>query len=298
MNFSQLLVNIYTFGCFTGTAYIIVWLFVRYFANEDTSTLNLSTFQESPKKQFPAITLCILPDDSYNEGSLYIKNVLLKQGLNYSSYRDILMGLKSDSGNGIQINFEEATIKIENYLDKFRIQDNNDRQLVTWKYKDFVKANGNQSAPMHINYQDPAIICYSHHANIDSDTAIQSIDFYFNLPKLRTLKKAQLSIYLHYSNSLIRNMRYLYKIRDFQGMEKSASNNYITFDVNYVSIIHRREDANQPCDPSLQNDDEKWMQTIWNMIGCVPPYWMLFHPAEQNMLRCSESMILLTCTTH
>ena len=291
MKFARLLVNIYTFGCFFSTSCVTIDLLRRYFENEDTPALKIKTFRESPKEEFPAITLCIQPNDNYNQGTIYDEKVLSKHRLNYSSYRDMLMGKTSVLGNGMQINFEEATIKIENYINKFRIQDNNDQQLVTWKYKDFVKsgAMANQSVPMNINYQDPTIICFSHHANIDSDAALNSIDFYFDLPRLRTIEKGQMSIYLHYKNSFIRNMQYYYKIRDFQGIEQKASNNYITFNVNYVSVIRTREDANQPCDPTLKNDDEKRMQTIWELIGCVPPYWMLFYPGGKNLIKCSKA---------
>ena len=98
-----------------------------------------------------------------------------------------------------------------------------------------------------------------------------------------------MSIYIHHNNSLIRNMRYLYKIRDFRGMAKDQSNNQITFDLSYIGVVRLREDSKQPCDLSLQNDDEKWMQTIWDVIGCVPPYWMLFHPAGKSLVMCSTS---------
>ena len=299
MNPGNVLANIYTSVCFMFTVYIIIWLLLKYFANEDASTLNSKSFQDAPANVFPAITICL--QSAKNNRGLYIKDVLSKHGFNQSDYWDMLVGIKStDAGNGIPIAFENVTIKIENYLNKFRIQDTNDNQIITWKYTDFINAGGNSypTVPMQVNYQDPNIICYSYHGKIDSDSTVQSIDFYFNLPKLKMIQKGLMAIYIHYNSQLIRNMRYLYKIRDFEGIEKNASNNQITFDLNSISLIRMRADANYPCDPMLENDDKNWMQRVCNLIGCIPPYWKVFHPDENPTVECFTSSQLKQAATY
>ena len=98
---------------------------------------------------------------------------------------------------------------------------------------------------------------------------------YFYLSKLRNITKGQLYIYVHYKNQLIRHLRYLHKIRDFHGLTQKQSNNMLTLDLSYLSVMRRREDANDQCDITLQNDDEKWLRHVIELNGCIPPYWKL-----------------------
>ena len=80
-------------------------------------------------------------------------------------------------------------------------------------------------------------------------------------------------IYVHYKDQLFRNMRYLHKIRNMQGIKKSDANNAIVFDLAHVSIMRLREDASQPCNMQLLNDDQMWMTKVVDLVQCVPPYW-------------------------
>lgn len=276
---------VYMFCLFLLTVYQVGFLLYKYIANEDTSTVHLQTFRKSRNKHFPAITLCFYSNTADGEESgdgdgLYNDLTILKSiGINGSVYRDIILGKIRDSfwleRSLTNITFETATIKLQTYLKKFRVQDNNHKQIIKWKQKKKSPKHGIPSS-LFLSYQDPIFICYTHYANHDDDLTVNSIDFYFYLSKLQNITKGQLYIYVHYKNQLIRHLRYLHKIRDFHGLTQEQSNNMVTIDLSYLSVMKRREDANDPCDINLQNDDDKWLQYAIDLNGCIPPYWKTF----------------------
>ena len=186
-------------------------------------------------------------------------------------------------------------------MSKFRVRDTNGKHILEWKYDDFIQTERLYDLPpMNVIYQDPSLICYSHHTKIDWEVTVDAIDIYFYLSKIRTIQNGKMFIYVHYNNQLVRNMRYLHKIAEFQGIEPSEKNNQITFDLNYISLMRLREDSQEPCDLTLQNEDRKWMKQISNIVGCVPSYWKIFLHDEVKtpFIVCNTSLQLKKMTTY
>ena len=77
--------------------------------------------------------------------------------------------------------------------------------------------------------------------------------------------------YLTINNQLIRNMLYLHK-EDFR-LVPTKYYNHIRIDVTGISLLRLRQDANVPCDATLENDDMKWMNYVISEVGCLPLYW-------------------------
>ena len=86
-------------------------------------------------------------------------------------------------------------------------------------------------------------------------------------------------------------MKYMHKIRDFRGISQASNNNDLIFDLNDISIITMREDANEPCNAELENDDMKWISRVTNLVGCVPPYWKLIYNSSKhrNINECNST---------
>ena len=91
-----------------------------------------------------------------------------------------------------------------------------------------------------------------------------------------TIKDGRLYMFVHYNEQLLRNMRYIYKIRHFSGISRNASNNQIVLDLNYIRVVKNREDARETCNSTLLNDDQEWLKHVIEHIGCIPTYWMSF----------------------
>ena len=111
---------------------IVPSLFLKYYLNEDTSVINLKPFNKTPKHKLPAFTFCLR---SYEDGLYTNQELLSKMGLNKSYYHDILMGKIEDAHlqNITSIRFETATIKLEQYLRKFKVTDPSNKKLINWK---------------------------------------------------------------------------------------------------------------------------------------------------------------------
>ena len=292
MNFLDGTFIIYKLGCFVGTFYIIYMLFDQYYLNDDASKVLIKRFAEAGRSSFPAITLC-LSDDGSN--SLYDEEyVSFNAAVDAKDYRDALMGKETRINESFLQDpefFRKATIKMENYLLKFKIYDVNEENIVYWK--ELKKTNGitneTEKFPLLMYYQDPNLLCYSYHAHYSENITVDSINYYFNLSKLQTITGGEIYIFVHYTNHLVRNMRYVYKIRSLKGISHHNSNNALVLDMRYISIMRSRRDARDPCDETLINDDKAWMKNVMSVIGCYPCYWENIFLDNTDSVKCKTN---------
>ena len=56
-----------------------------------------------------------------------------------------------------------------------------------------------------------------------------------------------------------------------------------------VSIIRKRPDSNEPCNPDLHDDDKEIRSQIMHIVGCVPPYWKHLQINPQDFADCTSS---------
>ena len=120
MNRTEIINTAYKIGCFVGTVCIICFLFEQYIANEDTSIVLIKKFSECNKSSFPAITLCFRCRWSNN---LYDnQSIVSATGLTSKEYRDTMMGdINMSHASGLdKLKFEEATLKLQNYLKRMK----------------------------------------------------------------------------------------------------------------------------------------------------------------------------------
>ena len=62
----------------------------------------------------------------------------------------------------------------------------------------------------------------------------------------------------------------------------------LEFWVSQVHVLRKRVDANDPCDPNV-NDDQAAMRTVMKKINCIPPYWIQMVPRSLSYPRCNTS---------
>lgn len=77
-------------------------------------------------------------------------------------------------------------------------------------------------------------------------------------------------------------MCYLYDVSYFEGIDYKYSNNKRVLDMNSISILRSRKDANDPCNEDLQNDDKAWMQHVVTLVLVV--FWKLYL-LEESLLK-------------
>ena len=83
------------------------------------------------------------------------QHILSSIGLTGNQYRDIMTGnTKMPHSSGIdKLNFERATIKLQNYLTKYKISDSSYKTLFEWKKEDSLdRRNVSRNLPIGIHY--------------------------------------------------------------------------------------------------------------------------------------------------
>ena len=72
-------------------------------------------------------------------------------------------------------------------------------------------------------------------------------------------------------------------------IDKNKNKNIVS--LYEVNIIRKRHNANIPCDPIKNwNDDDYWRRATLSFLGCVPPYWKTFSSQSHfNLPACNSS---------
>ena len=80
---------------------------------------------------------------------------------------------------------------------------------------------------------------------------------------------------LHHENQLIRSINSMINVAEMVNLMVPGSDKLpvLTITVTQIKIVIRRHDANWKCDPNLVNDDEMFLKTVSNMLGCIPIFW-------------------------
>ena len=294
-------------GCLVACLYIIFQQFEKYYENADASVMNVKEFGSgSDWKTFPAITLCFQSGEYPLLEGLYNKsNIQSQLGISASRYRDILLGVvdHKDIQKVTHVGFEQNTINLRNYLKRFRIQDTNENEYVWeydenldkplfhyivnhpfgWNKKDDPTKN---ESPLVVSYLDPKIKCFTHHPALDPRVVIDSIDFYFSVSRLASIEKGRIFIYVHQNEQVVRNLRYLYKIRSFEGLHYNNSNNQLIFDLMYVRVSKSRRDAKDTCNDNLESDDQEWIKQVITNVSCIPSFWKSLYRGNSKVNLC------------
>ena len=91
------------------------------------------------------------------------------------------------------------------------------------------------------------------------------------------LKKDLFNAYisLHYENQLIRSINSMINVAELVNLVAPDSNKLpvLRITVTQIKIVIRRHDANWKCDPGSVNDDEMFLKTVAEMLGCIPIFW-------------------------
>ena len=198
MNVFNVTTSLLKTACFFGTIYMTIHFIQEYHANEDSSHIIIKRFRQS--EIFPAISLCFRSKHNGLYNHTYIKDML---SIKSNDYKNTLLGKSSTTSIGeiIDAEFDEATIKMQTYLKKFRVQDTNENEF-TWSFDGNIRdirevqpeiirhqqSDLPETVPklksITLKYQDPNFICYEYMSDLISEVTIDSIDFYFYISKL------------------------------------------------------------------------------------------------------------------
>ena len=256
--------------CYGGAIYMVAIMFRQYQSNLDSSQSSMKRFNESPVGRYPSFTLCIYA----KKGRLFKSEILQGEyGLSKKDYYDLLAGDKNDTNSILpQIEFNKVVTGLDEFLEEFEVEDYSYRTYSEWKpsIKDTV------ALPLRQSYRDPTTNCFTYDTEYNKTVSLNAVKIKFNITKFQQLfdNSGKMYVQAHYPGLMIRDMKtYLMKISNWHTLKPQNGNNEIRIQFPGVTLMHFRENAIEPCDPNLADDDSEWMEYVNEEIGCIPPYW-------------------------
>ena len=273
----------FRFIIFAVMTYFIVKQIIRYFKNNDSPVFAYTRFLDKAKDNYPVFTFCI------EEGAgIYREDNLESLGLTGMEYQNFLSGKNVDKANETrlhEIDFDSTMLQLEKIVPSFKIIAQNATgggEMVTWKAsKDEIKPN--PFPPMYKSYQDPEKLCFSR----NNSYGPQGIRAHEYLMLNRTLLRAmngKLRVYHHQTNQALKRICKYVISKDVGEIDFGM----IEFWVSQVNVLRKRVDANEPCNPDI-NDDQAVLETTLKKVNCTPPYWKTMMSQENDFSNCNSS---------
>ena len=257
-------------GWYLGTIYTVAILLYHYQSNMDSSQSELKQFNQITTGRYPSFTFCIYA----GEGKLFKGEKLRREyGLSKREYYDFLAGNLNDKNlTTLKIEFNKVVPGIEDVLEEFEVE--NDAYQ---SYNEWTPAMKNISRLfLDSSYQDPTTNCFTYNTQFDNTVSLHALKIKFNTTKFQRLfdQAGKLYVLAHYPGIMIRDMRtFLMKIRNWHNLKPANGNNQMKIQFIGITLMRFRENAVDPCDPTLIDDDSAWREYVDKQIGCIPPYW-------------------------
>ena len=282
----------FTIICVGLAVYMTAKETLRYFKNDDMSTISYKNFASSPQDTYPAFSFCLEKWARY-----FKKEISLTLSIESPDFEKILMGKeivkkgkrkekkgkkkekkgkkeKAPSEAGFDIrNISEAnvttfTMKLESLYQEIKFKTQHPNDSLTFNSK----KNLDKPLPFYVSYQDPLQVCFTRKDD-NKENVIRREDV-LNIRKSELDKLAPYSkfkIVIHHPNQLLRGIDapiFGSSIKVFDWTRK-----LLPFRISQVSILRKRSDANIPCNNDLHDDDLKLRETVVEEVGCNPVYW-------------------------
>ena len=248
---------------------------VRFIRNEDSTSTDFKNFDSTPGNKYPSITFCLFVPS----GQIFRNEYLLDTfGINSITYQNCLKGSctgENELKNVLAIDFDKTLIHPSNFTLAVKVTMSNGQGLKSrWKRK-----SPNSDLPLHKTHQSPTKLCYTLIDRFEKGTFKYMDKIQLDLRYLKQLNKNRsktffLSVYAHLPGQFYRDNTLIFfrRITSIGELE-----NKLKISLYEVSIVRKRADANFPCDPTINsNDDDHWRRAAMSFWGCVPPYWKTF----------------------
>ena len=256
--------------CYGCTIYMMAILFYNYQSNLDSSQASMLQFNQSPTGRYPSFTFCV-----YDKTGKLFKNEILHKdyGLSNKDYYDLLSGDINDTNRILpQIKYDKVITGMHEFVEEFEAEDYSDQAYNEWN-----PSNKNSVAfPFDNSYQDPTSNCFTYNTEYNKSVSLRALSIRFNITKFQQLfsQSGRMYIQAHYPTLMIRDVKtYLTKITNWHTLRPENGNNEIRFNFQGVTLMRFRENAIDPCDPKLTDDDSEWMINVYKEMGCIPIYW-------------------------
>ena len=167
--------------CYGCSIYMMVFLFCKYYDNEDSSQVEMKQFHDSPSGRYPSFTFCV----SAKDGILFKAEVLQNEfGITQEEYYRKLTGSGVATESELtNTKLDKVINKIDDILENFKVEDSSFQKYNQWDFK----LKQIRNSPLHPSYQDPTINCFTYDTQYSKSVSLRQISIKFNITKFRNL---------------------------------------------------------------------------------------------------------------
>ena len=281
-------------ACLVLACYMTTKETLRYFKNNDTSTITYENFATSQKDTYPTFSVC------YGQPYSFFRNEIVSTFPIFKGawiFARVLKGLKPlddlpdhkslDIRNISENQMKMFSVKLQWLYFGIKFKTEHLKDGLTLNSYDDIKPQ----FPFYVSYHDPGQICFTRKDDFKEN--VKRIEDTLILHKehfQRFLRNAAVRIFIHYPGQVLRGFDAPVFARRFGDLNWEKSS--INFKISHVSILRRRPDANAPCNMDLQDDDLQLRIQISEDVGCIPIYWtsIMFKSLKLKACNTSEEM--------
>ena len=267
--FTKVTILVFRLFLFSILGYMIVEQVSHYIRNDDVSSMRYNKFASHREDIYPTFSICIA---SYRGG--LFKDAL---GVNRAEvYVTYLQGKLKDIGlnndyNISELDYDDSVIDVRKIFQLYH------RKSKRLDGKLFTKFTTNFDEVFKVSYQNHEKVCFSK-KEIVGEEQLMKVDMIKLSSHWLSTHDSQLGIHIHLKGQFLRTLgkpavTLIGKdLFEGKGIRDLGFLHSIKAKINSMDILRKRHDANEKCNTSLKNDDEKWLHELINKIECSPPF--------------------------
>ena len=298
-NFSKITIILFKICLFSVLGFMVIEQLSHYFRNDDVSSLHYKKFYHHKQDTYPTFSVCIA---SYRGG--LFKDVL---GVHKAElYSHHLQGkLKEDLYNISKFDYDDVVVDVRKLFEFYhRKTKGKDGKLLTKITKEFDEV-------FQISYRNHEKLCFTKKEIEGIDQHLIKIDLMKISANWLETHDSQCLVYVHLKGQFLRSLgkpavsligKDLFEEktdeclteRGLYGRKPKTDSDFlytIKSRINSVDVLRKRQDADEKCNRTLQNDDAKYLEYLIQKIQCIPPFMGYFvnGPEKQtNLPECNK----------
>ena len=259
---------VYLMICLLATFGLLIFSINRYCIDEDTTLIKITKFHSSEDAIYPSLSFCIFAPFLENKFDIYGD-----PGINMTSYIDFLDGKNWDD-RFMTVEYDNVTVSLSDNLMKA-------------EYWTFSALQFHWNTVHYVSFRSSNRKCFTINAPFNDQEPLWYFDVRIKneiFPQGSRMPPNYFCTYLHFPGQKF--TAYYTNKCDFTYKYNNSNNYRMTFDVQNVDVITRRNKLVEPCLEDWKTYDDQFMENKMNEIGCHPPHWKI----NSDLPLCSEAI--------
>ena len=309
----SLFIKVILYGFYLFCFVVAVLMAIRqlqiYLDNEDSSSVKFKYFSTSIQNNYPDLSICVEKNLEGHAGFQFDENQLRFYNINSTEdfykmlhegkiendedkkdYLNILADLSKKNPGIVFEDLQKDEVKrfIEKCLLKRRVREKN---TIKEDIPDSDQCHSNGAIRFTKSYESVNQHCVTRKYDYIPGQELEGEGLMITKGALANFER--MFVYLHAPNQLRRSYGYI-DVADTMnitfGKNRVSIPNYLpllTLTVTRVTVITKRHNSNEKCDPMVLNDDETYFKTISQKLGCIPVFWKSLSKPWNNKLNMS-----------